>query len=347
MDFLDNYTRADESITQYIQRNNRMVRTGNALNTLVRQYGADCYRDLKWLEESMTSMDADPICIQQIILIARVPGFERIIGGKGISKMDVDTFVINAYEQTGITKPVILSLVQIILQSIDPSYIVTDFRSYSEKAAMGTAYVIPYSFYAKELDQLQAQYQNQAKDRNYYSRLRMLADYGVPKAKYILGSDKFNADNTESDDAGVEDIAEAANLGDDEALRFMGSYYYNKGMNFWGLSYEYYTSCGSALLRKSDREKVIDIMQFGNINKMFVFGSFLLMIISAIVLLFTPGFNISTGGYVVIAIGLILEAFIACLGMFKFLKNPYDARVRETLLIFMIWSICMIIKIGM
>ena len=308
----------------------------DALYGVGKQYGTKAYRDLGWLQEHLIEKGVSQIEIYKLFIILFVPGFYRLIEQEKVLKIELNTFLANAYEKTGLHKPLIMYIMSIVLDSLGIVFKITDVKSGFEVITESEfAYVIPYEMYNNDI----------SKYRNLENRANVLSDIarmGVPKARFIKGMEMFDSENGD----GFYLIKSAAASGDDEAVRYLGRYYYNKGPKYWDESYYNYARANAAVLDHSDRENLVSLLNSKEFNKRLIVIDAVIILISLIALLFVPNLGIYSGQKIL--------GFFVCIGqitlfikeILKFKKRPYGEFYTSTAIIAGIWMLYMIVRVG-
>lgn len=305
------------------------------------QYGTNVYKDLKWLQDSLLAEGVSPIEIYQLYMIMNVPGFYRLIDGKDIVQTDINTFIMNAYEKTGLLKPLIINIITVILESIGSVVQIDNITKRRELSEKNFGYIIPYALYKEDIEKLQ---QTKPEERNdeYHILLDELVKLGVPKAKFIRGQEYFSV--SESERTGFALIREAAEAGDDEAERFLGRYYFEN--NRLNDAYKHYTSVGAGLLEIQDRQNLITILNSKELNKRLLVFECVFLVVSLLAMLVTPLFSISVVYSIFGILGIVLQIAIVGLSFFRYMIGPFLDLYPLLGAQIAIWLISMTLQLG-
>lgn len=308
----------------------------DTLYGLGKQYGTKTYRDLGWLQEQLIEKGVSQIEIYKLFIILFVPGFYRLIEQDRVLKVELNTFLANAYERTGLQKPLIMYIMSIVLDSLGIAFNISDIRSaFGTVTESGFAYIVPYEFYKNDVSKYKLK-------ENRANVLNELVHMGVPKAKFKKGEEMLDSGNKD----GLALINGAAISGDDEAARFLGRYYYNRGPAYWDEAYYNYARANSAVLDYSDRENLVGLFNGKEFNKRMLVIDAVIILISLIALLFIPSFGLYSGQKIL--------GFFVCTGqiallvkeIMKFKKRPYGEFYTTTAIIAAMWMLYMIIRVG-
>lgn len=259
----------------------------------VTKLGIDAYLDEKKLAEAMLECGASETQILQVLIMTRVSGFRELIEcDEQTSQADMDRYVANALQETGLNRNVILNLTAAIALSKNIAF---QYSATPENEQLlveeKKAFIIPGSVYAEELEALKAEVERNGTITAAGNRLETLAAVGVPGAKGILGQYFLQkADDVEAVEIGLQLLQEAAAEGDSAALGRLGDYYYaQEGHVGWDEAYHCYTGYGSACLTDKRRSAVINILNQGKFNRKTLAACCILAALLLIAVILAPG----------------------------------------------------------
>lgn len=271
-----------------------------ALEKIVLQHGMGIFRNAADLEKKLIQEGCSKIEIYQVLILINVPGFSKLIGPGQLLQVDINNFVTKAYQTTGMLKPLIISMMSVIIEKKEQVWIVNRFealKTLDEKRV----FVVPYDLYQRELNTLESSLE--APDVAKYlegkteltdavrqkldaiqQRLNVLVKTGIPRAKYMRGL-YFEEDKTSKNPY----ILEAALEGDDEAVRELGRRYFNEG--HWKKAYESYFTVGAGYLYKEDMDNISKIEGQKELNKKVMVYNLVLFMITLIISILFPHFG--------------------------------------------------------
>lgn len=241
------------------------------LAEIVVKLGDDAYSDDQKMADLMLECGASETQIFQVRIMTRVSGFRELIAsGENAGQADIDRYVANAVQETGLNMNVILGITAAIALSKNIAFQYSATPENEQLVVEGKkAFVIPGSMYAEELETLEDEVKRNGIVAAAESRLETLATIGVPGAKDILGQYFLQkTDDAEAVEMGLQLLREAAAEGDSTALGQLGDYYYaQEGHRDWDKAYHCYTGYGSAALTSKRQNALISILNQKKFNR--------------------------------------------------------------------------------
>ncbi len=322
------------------------------------------FYDVTELRRFLEHNNVPDVDIGRFTLIASVPGFGKLIDDatrNTVDKASLDSFVVNAYEKTGLMKFIILEYLSVVFDSKGTMYQLS-FADADAKLtdvnARGTAYYFPYSSYKAILNK-------DTIDKNDCDNLMAM---GVPMAYYIKGSHQLKTARLEAlkktkdseddkskepstvmkkplNEEALKNLKTAALLGFDSASVELGRYYFDLGELYWESAYDYYSACGIDALTKEDRDNMISLINFNQYNSRLLVFSGLLWALTLVLACFIPSFSCYAGETVYGIITLVLQAVIIGGGVFAHKKRPYVSMTLIMLLVFVLLMCFVIARI--
>lgn len=263
------------------------------LTEVVAKLGIDVYSDEQKLTDAMIECGASETQILQVRIMTRVSGFRELIEcDERTGQADIDRYVANAVQETGLNKNVILSLTAAIALSANIAF---QFRATPENeqsiAEGKKAFVIPGSEYVEELESLKAEIKKSGAGTTARNRLETLVAVGVPGAKAILGQSFLQKkDDAEAVEIGLQLLREAAAEGDSTALGRLGDYYYaQEGHTGWDEAYHCYTGYGAEALTNKRQKALINILNQKKFNRKTLVTCCIVATLMLIAVILAPG----------------------------------------------------------
>lgn len=271
------------------------------LEKIILQHGIVIFRNAADLEKKLIQEGCSKIEIYQVLILINVPGFSKLIGPGQLLQVDINNFVTKAYQTTGMLKPLIISILSVILERND-QVLVFDKREKLKISDGKRAFVVPYDLYQRELNTIErlladsdvkkylAEHtevteKTQQKLDEIQQKLNILVTAGVPRAKYMRGL-YFEEDKTSRNPY----IVEAAQEGDDEAVRELGRRYFKEGR--WKKAYENYLAVGAGYLYKEDIDNIIKIENQKKLNNKLMTYNVVFLMIMLIISILAPNWGI-------------------------------------------------------
>lgn len=258
------------------------------LTEAVNRYSSGIYKNFSQLEYAMQEAGAGPRLIQQVKLMVLIPGFDQLCEcSPATQQADIDRYVKNALEESGLNRETVLELTGAIAISMGIPCV---YHQLPEQGALQDGrYVIPYCYYEKDLAQFEEVFRNHPEllTNEDMERVTALANAGIPKAQYDLACCIRYFNEEGSSETAMEYLEAAAASGSAEAAVELGDYYYEKKTGTdWEKALKLYTSYGSPALNSDRRHAVVNILNSRSYNGKMCITSLVL----AVILLLLMGF---------------------------------------------------------
>ena len=323
--------------------NHASILTKECLRQLVIYYGKDIFCDANKLENAMKEYGASYNEIYKVLILVQTPGFYQLIGSMDhISQLDINNYIMNACKSSGLIRPVIISFLEAILYSLNA---INDFSKVKNLSHIqeDNDTIIPYELYRNDISILKNKIELNEYDDEYYTILSGLYRLGVPEAVYICGKEKYEkAEDTNSKKTAMIELDRASELGCSKAQKFLGQYYYDKGISFWGKANQYYLSLGSGVMDKEDRECYCNIKNYMVFNHKLLFLSILLCAFNIGLSILLPVFSVVKSSNALGLICSLLSVLLVDVAIFSYKKNPARNQSIITLSLFIL-SMIMIV----
>ena len=305
---------------------------GSSLEILVKKHSSHIYFDEKLLQSSLNELGVLDFDIYKVCIMTKVTGFRELLErDKRTGQSDIDRFVRNAIEETGLTRTTILGLTCDMASSVNIAFKWTGDNLKIDDDFGKKSYVIPVSFYEAELKKVDFTEEGsiQRKDVDL-DVLQSLAEAGIPKAKFILGYYILSgAKSKESSDYAKKMLMEAAEEGCMQANMILGDYYFNQGYknisdDAWRKAYKYYTGFGTLALNEKRQNAVSDILNQKRVNRSTLILSIIFGIITVVLFLYSPGAPVYNTYTIFKWFGIILSALIMIFAILWHKYYVYD-----------------------
>lgn len=240
------------------------------LTEVVAKLGVKVYSNEQDLTDMMLECGASETQVLQVRIMTRVSGFRELLESEEqTTQTDLDRYVTNAVQETGLNKDVILNITAAIALSAKLAFRYSAFQEREQMILEGEkAFVIPGAMYASELESLETEVKRRSAGPTVKNRLEVLAGIGIHGAKRILGQYYLqNTDDPEAMEVGLQFLREAATEGDSAALGYLGDYYYSlEGRSGWNDAYRCYTGYGAIALTEQRRDALTNILNQKKFN---------------------------------------------------------------------------------
>ncbi len=322
------------------------------LSLAVEKNGEDIYTDHKRLKEAMKEYGATDVQAEQVYILTLVDGFGEFLKKKGnIYQIDIDCFIKNAYRKTGMNSTAILEVSAAILSTLGVNSLDVG-SSFIKDTFDGPGFVIPMSAYEKELSGLEKHYYENQTDKDEFidndvNRLSILAKGGISRAKSLLGYILLTKEKyAQNKEIGLKNLEEAFMEGDLMAPGLLGDYYYFKAeITDWSKAYNYYIHDGAPALNDDQRSRLINILNYRKFNFITLIGSLVLSLAMLLTIIIAPASTMfepkRLAGGILFGIELLLIGF----AYFCFRKKPFDSLSWVPCIIFILWSLYLLIRI--
>lgn len=287
--------------------------------------GKEILLDSKAFAEALREKQLSGVEQMQLLLLTKVSGFEEfMLGSDHILQNDLERFVSNAQQESGLSKWVILGLTADLAAALGYDAAVDDAAFYAAQD-YGMAYVIPRSIYEKEQASIQASVEKNTSwadlSDDDQDRLEMLAAAGSPWAKFNLAWYMKQTDEEKA--AGL--LKSAADDGYSKAQSALGDYYYKLGGGSnWTKAYECYTGYGSLALNAARKKNLVNIINNKKYNqKVLLFGLVFWAAMFAMSFVH-PAASLYGRDTAVRTIALLCNAGLLGAAVYRYREHPYD-----------------------
>jgi hypothetical protein len=343
----------EQILSQYVNRRLRQV-----LCSLVAGETKEIYQNREKLTEKLREEKIPETDIYRVCLVTTLPEFSELLKKNDENPMlaiEFRSFVEAAVEKTGLIRIVALGIAEAVCSSLglmihELNGLTEMDRSEKDKFLVGMgkdmpAYVISPNLMQKDIDKVKSVQngKNSADFMTYQQVIESYAQLGVPRAKYLLAR---TMSLKKEEDKGFRLMAEAAAEGDSSASVFLGNFYYEKGKKYWDKAYTHYTGYARASLNPNERKCLVDILNLAEWNKRLLLLDGLLVLITFGLLLLTSAFSLLSGAFWVGVVSLILEAATLGFGIFKYKTNPFTDLYFVTWVIFGVWLLAFMLRMG-
>ena len=342
---------------------------GDQLRRAVAAEGRRVLLDPRALRRALEKEGAVERNIQLFCLMSGAPGLSELLEEhSGSTQADLDRFVRNAVEFTGLSRgTVLLKTYQICRAAGLPmAYNPKDSQPVFVKGA-AVAYAFPPELYESTLAPFRAMFDREkfnfiSTSRLDFESLGPLAQAGVPEAQFYLGF--WMLEQSNKSETAIELLESAARGGSELAGAALGDYYFDRGFgddddddvslqkaaqllgnSDWDRAFHYYTGYGSAELNTRRRSAVTSIVNHGAYNRKLKLLSGILLAVIAVVLFAVPGLMIGAAHPIWGILCLVLEvaAYALMLRVLKF--SPYMHAEVYPLYMSSIWIVFLILRI--
>ena len=219
-----------------------------------------------------------PIVVDRLCILSRINGYcELTERPRRLSQPALENFLCEAFEKSGLQRAVILGLVGDITQTLETAYRIDPVRASdalraeiqrqeSNAEAYSPAFIVPASYYVKELDDIHSQFEQwhaHGKEipADTLKMLQALCALGLPEAQYYLGFYRLRTPGKFTQDYAVKLLKKAAQSGNSDAAAALGDYYYDDGKpDKWGEALAYYMDYGASALNRKQRQAALSIL---------------------------------------------------------------------------------------
>lgn len=325
----------------------------NVLENIVSQNGKEIYFDVSRLQDLLRGQNVDEADIYRISLLTTVHGFKELIASDvRTAQIDLERYIQNAVNMTGLNREVVLRLTHDIVLSTGGIMEYSSVDAFNNRSNKDEAYTFPYTMYGNELHVFESAFKNVVNSDKDVKSLNfdVLQPYlaaGVPKAKYFMGYCLLKGLNLEEDsDRGIELLEEAAESGCIEAASALGDYYYSlRRDNSWSKAYEYYTGYGAVALNEQQKDAVISIFNHKKFNKSMLTYCGLLLAVMVFSLFPMLGSETVGGAFALGIFSTLINGAIFAIGFLHYKVKPFDSLYSMPVKMLFVWFIYMIIRI--
>lgn len=333
--------------------------------------GRNILLDARALRRALEKEGAAERNIQILCLMSGAPGLRELLEEtSGSTQADLDRFIRNAMEYTGLSRSTVLLKTYQICRAAG----LRMARSPKDMPALTPqgepiAYVFPPEKYEDTLKPFRAVFDREkfsfvAKNHLNFEKLGPLAQAGIPEAQFYLGV--WMLEQSQESKAAISLLESAANSGSELAAAALGDYYFDKGFgddgsedesasaeksasllgnSYWDKAFEYYTGYGSAEMNTRRKFAVTSIVNHGLYNRKLKLLSGVLLAVMFVVMFAVPGLMLGTAHPIYGILCLVLEAGVYML-MLRVLKvSPYMHAEMYPLLMSVIWIVFLIVRV--
>ena len=341
---------------------------GDQLRRAVAAEGRRVLLDPRMLRRALEQAGATERNTQLFCLMTGVPGLKELLEERSAStQADLDRFVRNAMDYTGLSRGTVLLKTYQICRAADlpMAYNPKDSQNLPLRGEP-VAYAFPPELYEPVLRPFRAAFDREAfrftaKNLNFED-LGPLAQAGIPEAQFYLGF--WMLEQSEHSQTAIELLESAANAGSELAGAALGDYYFDKGFgdaadddvsveksamllgnSYWDRAFHYYTGYGSAELNTRRRSAVTSIVNHGAYNRRLKLLTGILLAVMAVVMFAVPGLMIGAAHPIWGILCLVLEVAVYAL-MLRVLKiSPYMHAEIYPMLMSSIWIVFLILRV--
>lgn len=331
----------------YRKKNSDIGELGTVLRKIVEEKSLEIYYNNEELQKALGEKQVPEFTIHQLCLLTRVSGFRQLLDST-TKQIELDRYVRNAVEETGLSKPVVMELAAYIAYSLDIAIFCDTEEKMNQALEQQSAYVIPYSMYERELKEIRRQLFNETSSGFFaFEKLELLVAVGLPKAKFYMGYCLLNGISLPEDSQrGLQLLKEAAQAGDIEASAALGDYYY--GLNdadSLEIAYQYYTGYGALALNKKRQTAITSIFNHKKYNQKVFHLSIAFAVITIVMILLLSQLSLYAVHPIWSGICIIAEILLAVSMVQVHSTRPYYSLYRIPIAMFGVWCFFAAIKL--
>ena len=303
------------------------------------------------LKNAMAQSGANQIQITKVLLMTQVSGFRELLElDTRMQQNDLDRYVQNAIQETGFNRAQVLEITSAISMSLGIPFDVDVDDLVQKRNSNEKAYVIPASYYEKELNRIS--YGRYSSAKTSYSsddmmKLEALASAGISRAKFLLGYCFINNEEFESSlPLGIQMLEEAAADGDSFAAGTLGDYYYSQATSdSWQKAYSYYTGYGRSALSKKRKDAITNIINHKLFNRKILVVSVLLALCFLLSLTFAPAESLFAAHRIFGSFCFVGAVATILVAILHHRICPYDSLYWVPTGVFIFWFLYMAVRI--
>lgn len=312
----------------------------------------EAYSDPERLQERLREMNVSDDDIWRICLMAGVPGLDQLFqadGGAG--QRDLDRYVQNAVQKTGLSRMTVLELTGLIAVSAGVAFNYSSTYRTARPAVQEQAFIIPLSVYERELSDFRQRFEQAVASGCLPSLdctgLDALVATGLPKAKfykayYLLHTARQEGWAGDTDTA-IALLREAAEAGDADAAAELGDFCYQRGSAHWSEALAYYTGFGAHALNEPRRRAAARILRQKRANPWILLLSAALLPAALAAMAFLPGGATGFSRSLLSVVGAGFSLLILIWGIWRNRRNPCGSLRLVPACILGIWAVCIAI----
>lgn len=321
------------------------------LSSAVEQYGESLFMDTSILQQALTEAGAPSAEIYRVCLMTQVSGFGELLKlDPRTMQVDLDRYIQNAADETGLSRDTILRLTGDIMFSLGGSVDCRDLSA-ARKAEYvpQTVAIMAQALYEEQLHAFQTDFNKVAAGASIkldFDRLEPLVNVGIPQAKYFLGTCLLNGIQLPvNEERGLELLQEAADVGDSRAAAALGDYYYRQGgSGSLSKAYQYYTGFGATALDPSRQAAVTNILNQRVFNGKLLKWCVLLLAFCAVTVFWAPGSLLYESCTVLGLAALAVQAALLVVGFLRYRSKPYDSVYALPVAMSSVWFLYMLAR---
>lgn len=305
---------------------------GTVLSSAAARYGENLFTDAAVLQHALTEAGTPPAEIYRVCLMTQVSGFGELLKrDPRTMQVDLDRYIQNAADETGLSRDTILRLTGDIVLALGGSMDNRDLSSARRSDFVPqTVAIMAQALYEEQLHAFQTDFDKAAAGASVkldFDKLEPLVNAGIPQAKYFLGSCLLNGIQLPvNEERGLELLHEAADVGDSRAAAALGDYYYCQGdSDSLTLAYQYYTGFGAATLDPSRQAAVTGILNQKVFNGKLLKLCALLLAVCAVTVIWAPASSLYAPCTALGWVALAVQAALLLLGFLRCRAKPYSS----------------------
>lgn len=323
------------------------------LSSVVEQNGIDILFDTTSLSEAMRKVGAEEAEICRVCLMTQVAGLREVLNRDPRTvQLDLDRYIQNAIEETGLNRDTILRITSAIsfatgiamnYQTRPPK----DFDHMTDNVAT-LAHTVCQEKLSMFRDAFEkVVYKKSTSTALDFEILEPLVNYGIPKAKFYLGYCLLKGIQLEENEVrGIELLQEAADAGDGKAAAALGDYYFAKGgSDNWTKAYDFYTGYGATALNNDRKNAIVSILNHKRYNKKILGLCIILFLALVATVIWAPATAVFAarpfwGWFAVVA-----QLALLVLKIMHYRTKPYDCVYTLPVAMSAIWFVYMAIRL--
>jgi len=323
------------------------------LSAVVEQNGADIFFDTAALSQAMQSAGAEEAEIHRVCLMTQVTGFRELMQQDPRTvQLDLDRYILNATDETGLTRDTILRITSAIAFAVGIAMSYESKPSKNKANTTETVAALSYTIYQEQLSAFRTDFmavraQSHRNPQLDFNALEPLVNIGIPKAKYYLGYCLLHGLQLEPNEArGVALLQEAADAGDSEAASALGDYHFAQGgSTHWSKAYDYYTGFGAAALTNTRRKAIASILNHKAYNKKFLALCIVLFLALVATVIWTPASTLFAPRFFWGWFAVVIQLALLVLQILHYRVKPYDCIFALPVAMSGVWFLYMVIRI--
>lgn len=285
--------------------------------------GPKIFLEPRELDRFLAAEQVEEKRIYQMLLLCRVPGYQNILReDQQTRQTDVDRFVKNACEYTGLSRATVLEMTESVMRAIGCAVIDSKEQFTSVCLNEKHAFVIPRQLYEQEYAELRKKIRRDigitVEDIECLSRL---GSVGINEAQCDLARIVMKVNDFQA----ICLLEQAAADGSSAAGAMLGDIHYAKESgSHWTEAYRWYTGYGAAALNFGQRNALRNILNHKKYNLRIFTGAFALLFCMALQLWIMGRVSLYSEKVAVGRLALLAAGIVYCVGVRRFLKYPYD-----------------------